>query len=200
MAASDKTPEKRFAAARVSLLVVALCSALNVVLQTLNPRLYFPFSASLSRFFMIVGLEEKRDPEDLLIFAVFALFSAGFYLLCRLLCNRRGGWMTAAAVVFGLETFWSMMLCMSDETSFLEFLFHAVVLYYLVRGASAAKRMKHPVFETPETVYAPPATVYPVQKEPQTIRLNGEDVKMSEKAVRAKKSSQILVNGEPVDE
>lgn len=200
MSAPETIYEKRFAAARVCLLVVALGSALNVLLQTLNPMLYFPFSASVPRFFMIVAMEEKRDPEDLLIFAVFALISAGFYLLCRLLCKRRSGWMTAAAVLFGLETFWSMMLCMFDESTFLELVFHAVILFYLARGASAAKRMKYPVFETPETVYTPPATVYPVQKKPRTIRLNGEEVKMSGKSVRAKNSARMLLNGEPVDE
>ena len=199
MSQTDTILKKRVAAARLCLMVVAMGSALNVFLQLLNPKLYFPFSASVPRFFMIVGLEEE-DPELLPIFAVVALICAGFYLLCRLLSKQRGGWLKAAAVLFGLETFWSMMLCISDETSFLELVFHVVVLYYLARGASAAKRLKCPVFATPETVYTPPATVYPVQKKPQTLRLNGEEVKLSGKAVRANHSAKILLNGEPVDE
>ena len=184
-----KTPETVFNSARSNLLLVVGFTAINVVLRLVNADMYFLFSASTPMAFLDIATLTEI-PQLMPVAAVLAFIVIGVYLLCWALSKKHPGWLVAALVLFALDTL--VLLGLYDVSSMIfDLLIHAWVLYYLISGAVALRKMKKqpPVQEMPMD-YVPMAPEYPIQT---------PEIPVSESAPVVE-TAPVMVNGEPMQD
>ena len=152
--------EGKYNSARANLLAVILFTLVNIVLVLTNSNRYFLFSAFIPYIIAGVGMEicgklpaeyyaEYGSMEpffDNTVFAVMIGIAALFiviYLLCWLLSKKyKVAWLVVAMVLFALDTV-SMLLLSGDlSDSVIDIVFHVWVIYYLISGISAYKKLK----------------------------------------------------------
>ena len=133
--------------ARNNLLVVVLFTVLNMVLLLIGSKRYFLFSATIPYYLIFFGYTFDYFTLGTytltgLVMALVPLIGLG---LCWFMCKKDNRWMTAAAVLFGVDTaaMAAMMLWAGDLSgSFLDIVFHGWVLVTLIAGIKAANRLK----------------------------------------------------------
>ena len=171
--------EGKYNAARSNLLAVILFTLVNIVLVLTNSNTYFLFSAFIPYFIAMVGMElcgklpaeyyaEYGSMEpffDNTVFAVMIGIAALFlvvYLLCWLLSKKQKvAWLVVALVLFALDTV-SMLLMSGDlSNSIIDIVFHVWVIYYLISGISAYKKLKDLPEEEEQVVDAAEAVETP---------------------------------------
>ena len=130
------------AQARANLILMVVLTAVNLVLYLAEATVSFPFSAFLPQLALAWGDLYRLLYADTLLYAAgiaAALFLLAAYVLCWLLAKQRPGAIIAALVLFAADT--AVMAyygVQSFEVSYaIDFLFHAWVLFYLVRGVIA---------------------------------------------------------------
>lgn len=162
---------RRYRTAQVNLYIVAVFTLVNVITAALFiSDSYFLFSAFVPydmvisalifcgklppEFYTEMGMEGMTFlPEGIFIGAtVVAVVIAGLYLLFGLLSKKKVGWMIAALVVYGVDTFWILFNYGIDISFALDYLFHIWVIVSLSMGIAASYRMKTLPEEVPETV------------------------------------------------
>lgn len=148
--------EKNYRQARSNLLLMLVCTAVNLILPFVNSDLRFLFSASLPELlssvaWALVDLEMPWFLPAMPVAAIVLLMAA--YVLCWLFSKCHGGWMVAALVLFSVDcvaTLWivamSFVQAGSSEPDLFSLgimlVFAAWVMYYLVRGVAAWSKMR----------------------------------------------------------
>jgi len=151
--------ERQYKDSRSSLLVVIIFTVLNVILALFNGDIVFLWSATiphvivaLSMYFCGLYPPEAyegvgtfpRLPREVFIVAIIAaVVIIGLYVLCYVMSkNNRGGWLTFALVLFGIDTFGMAIYYGFAFMSALDWVFHILVLFELDRGITDCKMLK----------------------------------------------------------
>ena len=104
---------RQVANGRYSLLLIVILTVVNLIMTILDTNTYFLFSASVPYYLVFVGMGIENGFVDgawnvkgTLTYTglVIALVIVAVYLLCWLLSKKRAGWLTAALVLFIVDT------------------------------------------------------------------------------------------------
>ena len=172
----DKTsPEylvKQVAGSRSSLLMVLIFTVVNLVMLLLDSGSYFLFSASVPYYLTAfgIGMDMGMGAAGIGTFTMVGLGVSAvalvWYLLCWLLSKKRPGWLVAALVAFVLDTAALVLICLAFDMltdSIMDLVFHAWVVWVLIQGIAAGKKLKNLPAEAlnPETEEPAAAPVDP---------------------------------------
>jgi len=176
----DRTAwEKKYKSARANLLAAVLFSFINVMIIIFDTGYYFMFSVFMSTMFANSAMEDGALSIPWAVAAVACLLP---FLLCWILSNKKHGWMTAALVLFSLDSlvfFLMIGIVIANGESvvslLIDLLFHGWVLFYLIQGVRAAAALKKlPEEEIPaEAPPLPPGAPLPASaplREPSAKR------------------------------
>ncbi len=153
------TPEylcKQVAGARSSLLLILVFTVVNLVMLLLDSGKYFLFSASVPYYLTAfgIGMDLGAGAEGIGTFTMVGLGISAvilvLYLLCWLLSKKRAGWLTVAVVAFILDTLALVAVCLLLDAlaeSVMDLVFHAWVIWELIQGISANKKLKKMIEE-----------------------------------------------------
>ena len=134
-----QTPEQSYSVARGNLLLVAICTAVNLLLLILESSTQFLFSAAFPSLAYLLG-DVLSAQTGLATFRIAALMLGAADILLYLLC-----FMIAALVLFALDcvVFLSEFVLLEMNASFvLDVFFHAWVLWALISGVRAAAGLR----------------------------------------------------------
>lgn len=137
------SPERRFAAARVNLLLVVVLTAVNLALLSLGSDTQFLFSASFPSIAYMVGDSLSAAVGGATFRLGGLMLGAGvdaLFLLCWLGSGRRRGFLIAALVLFVLDSLAFLALYALAGFSLsglLDAAFHVWVLVSLILGVAA---------------------------------------------------------------
>lgn len=126
------------------LLGVLLFTVVNLFLLVLDTGRYFLISLSVPYYFTLMGLVSDATGKVGAVTTAALVISAvilGMYLLCWLKSKQRPGWLTAALVLFCLDTVGLLVLAQLDK-SLLDLGFHGITIVYMARGIWAARKAK----------------------------------------------------------
>lgn len=153
-----KSPEMVYANARNNLLLVVIFTAVNVILRLISADTYFLFSASIPMACLDIAV--LTEISALMVPATVAsLLITALYLVCWIFSKKHHGWMIAALVLFSLDTL-LMFFIYYIEAVIVDLLIHVWVLYYLVTGTAAIKKMQQQPAEIICPEIAPEQPVY----------------------------------------
>lgn len=139
---------KQIAGGRYSLLLILIFTVVNLVLLLVDSDRYFLFSASVPYYFTAFGIGMDSALSGgigtfTITALVISLLILAVYLLCWILSKKRTGWLTAALVLFCVDTVGLLFLSYIFETSnLLDFLLHAWAIYSLANGVYCAGKLK----------------------------------------------------------
>ena len=139
---------KQVAGGRYSLLLILIFTVVNLVLLLVDSDRYFLFSASVPYYFTAFGIGMDSAFSSgigtyTITALVISLLILGVYLLCWILSKKHTGWLTAALVLFCVDTVGLLFLSYIFETSnLLDFLLHAWAIYALAHGIYCAGKLK----------------------------------------------------------
>ena len=139
---------KQIAGGRYSLLLILIFTVVNLVLLLVDSDRYFLFSASGPYYFTAFGIGMDSALSGgigtfTITALVISLLILAVYLLCWILSKKRTGWLTAALVLFCVDTVGLLFLSYIFETSnLLDFLLHAWAIYSLANGVYCAGKLK----------------------------------------------------------
>lgn len=160
--------EQKYRTSRINLLLVVVFTAINLILLVTNANSYFLFSAFVPYFIATLGMlwcgrfpEEYYEGVEDMIFLDNSFFAALLviafiltllYLLAWFMSSKnRVGWLIFALVFFGLDTLGMLFINGISVDAIFDVIFHGWVIYYLVIGINAHKKLK----ELPEEEPAP---------------------------------------------
>lgn len=140
---------KQVAGGRYSLLLILIFTTINLVLLLTDAGRYFLFSASVPYYLTAFGIGmdyalggTTYTYTALVISAVILVV----YLLCYLQSKNRTGWLTAALVLFCIDTvgliFFSFTLLDSPMENILDFLLHGWAVVELIQAVRCAGKLK----------------------------------------------------------
>ena len=139
---------KQIAGGRYSLLLILIFTVVNLVLLLVDSDRYFLFSASVPYYFTAFGIGMDSALSGgigtfTITALVISLLILAVYLLCWILSKKRTGWLTAALVLFCVDTVGLLFLSYIFETSnLLDFLLHAWAICSLANGVYCAGKLK----------------------------------------------------------
>ncbi len=142
---------KMVAGGRYSLLLIVIFTVVNIVLLLLDANRYFLFSASIPYYFTAfgVGMDYAYSGAIGSYTTVAVIISAlliGVYLLCWVLSKKRAGWLTAALVLFSLDTVgllvFTFTMLDSPLSNIMDIALHAWAIYELVMAVICAKKLR----------------------------------------------------------
>lgn len=156
---------KQVAGGRYALLLILIFTVVNLAMVLLDTGRYFLFSASVPYYLTMLGMGmdngfvdaawNRIDTYTITALAISAVILA-LYLVCWLLSKKRAGWLTAALVLFCLDTaallVFAWLLYDSMLTILLDLLLHVWAIWqiaYAVRCSGKLKKL--PPEGTPET-------------------------------------------------
>lgn len=150
--------EQRYKSSRVSLLLLIIFTAVNIVLLVTQSNRYFLFSATIPYFVVDMGMyfTGMYPPEyypgapetmdiSVFIFAVsVAVLMILLYFLCWLLSkNHKTGWLITALVFFAADTLAMLWLYGITPDMLMDVLFHVWVIVDLSMGIRACIAFKN---------------------------------------------------------
>ncbi|MBR6506958.1 MAG: hypothetical protein IKT37_05095 [Clostridia bacterium] len=230
--------ERKYNGARANLLLVVIVTLVNLLLVSTGSDSYFLFSAYIPYFITVIGLswcgmlppEYYEAPLEEYIFFDKSLFVAllilaviltSLYLLAWFMSKKnRVGWIIFALVFFGLDTAGMLILNGFAAESIMNIVFHAWVIYYLVVGIIAHRKLLYmpeyePVTEeeapAAETAEGEQAAAAEAKPDSPVLRKADKDVKyrvLLEKRMfnmdicyrRVKQVNELVINGNVYDE
>lgn len=151
---------QKYNMARTDLLIIIVLTLVNILLLVTNTDSYFLFSASIPYYVAFFGMvfsgrlpaeyyeamEMEIPPSNtsiLIPFLVIAfLLTLGYLVLWLLSGKRRAGWLIAALVFFGVDTLFLIVMNGISLNSALEIFCHAWLIYTLIAGILAHKKLK----------------------------------------------------------
>lgn len=146
---------RQVANGRYSLLLIVILTVVNLIMTILDTNTYFLFSASVPYYLVFVGMGIENGFVDgawnvkgTLTYTglVIALVIVAVYLLCWLLSKKRAGWLTAALVLFIIDT-----------VALVDFLLHIWAIVELVLAVRGSKKLRAlPPTEEPRNVCTGP--------------------------------------------
>lgn len=152
---SRETLLRSIAGGRSSLLLILIFTVVNLLFIVLDVDRYFLFAASVPYYLTSLGkgmdngfVNGAWDTNG--TYTVTALIISvvilAFYLLCWLLSKKKTGWLTAALVLFILDTvalvLFTFALYDNPMVNLVDFLLHAWAIWELGKGAKAGGRLK----------------------------------------------------------
>lgn len=139
--------EGKFKNARLSLLLVIICSVLNLGFVFLGR--YFVFSSTFTYELATLGMvlyEETSQVSYLVTFYIIAIVTIVPYLLCWIFSKKHVGWTIASLALFSLDTLYLLIsygpLLSEDLTILIDIALHALVIFELAVGVKAQFDMK----------------------------------------------------------
>lgn len=141
------------ALASTNLVLFAVLTVVNMVLIAVDASISFSFSAEIPPLLIGIGLSALSEAGSAAIAAVFfvlAAVSVGFIFLCAVLSKKKPGWLIAALIYTAADMLLAMGFyilpaiagLMSFMPLFLSLAFHGWMLYYIIKGISAASKLK----------------------------------------------------------
>ncbi len=144
----SEAANQQYRTARVNLLVMLICTAVNVVLFFLGSGTMMLFSATVPYIAVIYGSLFWWASEIEIYFILgiaVAVVLIVAYLICFIFSKKRVGFMVAALVLFAIDTV-VMALTYIGSGSFadgiIDIIFHIWVLAYLVSGVYNGFKLK----------------------------------------------------------
>lgn len=153
--------ETKYTAARMNLLLVFLFTAVNTVMLIVRGGSYLLFSASVPYYLVDLGMflcgfyppevyaesgyigVEFLPVGFLAVMIVISVLITLLFLACFILSRKmRGGWLIAALVLFSIDTLAMFYLYGFSTGMMIDILFHAWIIYELVVGILACKKIK----------------------------------------------------------
>ena len=155
---------------RYSLLLIVIFTVLNLVLTILDTGRYFLFSASVPYYLVFLGMAIENgfvygawNVKGTLTYTglVIALVIVAVYLLCWILSKKRAGWLTAALVLFIIDTVAMVVLVFSlyddPASQLVDLLLHVWAIVELIQAVRGSKKLRElPPTEEPRNVYTSP--------------------------------------------
>ncbi len=229
--------ERKYNASRANLLLVVIATAINMFLIVSGSDTYFLFSAFIPYFLTTIGMVQcgllppeyyEYPMEDYIFYdkslfvalLIFAIILTSLYLLAWFMSKKnRVGWLIFALVFFGLDTVGMLIFNGIAADGIIDIVFHAWVIYYLVMGIIAHRKLKYMPEEAPvtgfeavsaETAEVSEAAAEPAQNSP-VLRTSDKDVKhkiLLQKRMfnmdicyrRVKRVNELVINGNVYDE
>lgn len=155
-----QTLEQKAKAGRSNLLLAMILTVVNIVLLIAGSDTMMLFSISVPYYAVIFGVV-LGGQELMITGCVIAAIMLAVYFLCWLLSKKRVGWLITALVLMILDTLAliGFYLMASEISGILDFVFHAMIIYYLAAGISSTKKLKNlppeePVIVDPEVPLA----------------------------------------------
>ena len=142
---------KKISAGRYSLQLIILLTVVNIVLLLIEADRYFVFSASIPYYLtaFAMGMDSVFSSgigTYTIIAIVISVIVVGIYLLCWALGEKKPGWLTAALVLFSLDTVGLLVITFAlvDDPilNLMDIIIHALVVYELARAVACAKKLK----------------------------------------------------------
>lgn len=138
--------------ARNMVLIILLMTLINLVFLLLEYDRYFLFSASVPYYGVALAQIFELDMTLPLVLAVVIM--AG-YLICWLLAKKKSGAITAALVLFCLDTLALLGIAFgvmeSPLVNLLDLVFHVIGIIALAQGVAAGAKLKNlPPEQVPE--------------------------------------------------
>lgn len=151
---------QRYKKSRMSLLLIFICTAVNLLLLVTGSDTYYLFSAYVPYFIAVTGMifcgrfppEYYEDGLENIVFydtyvfvilLIIAVISALYYLLAWILSNKnRVGWIIASLAVFGIDTAVMLILNGFAPEIMLGLVFHGLVIFHLITGVIAHRKLK----------------------------------------------------------
>lgn len=146
---------KQIAGGRYALLLILIFTLVNLLMVLLDTDRYFLFSASVPYYLTLLGIGMDNGFADAVwsridTFTITALVISAvilaLYLLCWLMSKKRAGWLTAALVLFSLDTIalvaLSYLLYGDILTNILDLLLHAWAIWQLAQAVRANGKLK----------------------------------------------------------
>ena len=198
-------------AGRSNLLIAIVLTVVNIVLFMVGSETMLLFSISVPYYAVIFGsifAAELGSPEMLVTGCVIAGVILAVYFVCWLLSKKRLGWLVVAMVLVIVDTLAliGFYLLAEEISGVLDFVFHVMILYYLIVGIKGAKKLK--ALPPEEPVAADPDAV-PVNSTPlrrieagEKCRILLEHTYGTYRVVyrRVKKTNQLVINDYVYDE
>lgn len=135
--------QQQYRSARGNLLLMLIFTLVNIVLLVAGSDTMFLFSATVPYLAISFGIIGEQ-PIFLGICVCIAVVALVLYGLCWLLSKNNRGWMIFALVLFIIDTLALLGFYMlaEDFSGILDIAIHAWVLYYLVVGIIADKKLR----------------------------------------------------------
>lgn len=136
-----------------NLVLFAILTVVNMVLITANADISFSFSAEIPPILLVYGVSALKETGSAAIASVFfvlAVVSVGFIFLCAVLSKKKPGWLIAALVYTVIDLLLALAVyapyVVAGEMSLMAIViplaFHIWMLYYIIKGISAASKLK----------------------------------------------------------
>ena len=149
----------KYNAARMNLLLVVAFTAINLVMLATGSGSYFLFSATVPYIITVIGMmmcgmlpEEFYEGMEGIFFidesffyitlAISVLILA-LYLLCWIFSKKKSVWLTIALVLFAIDTVVMFLYYGIALDMILDIVFHGWVIWILVSGINANKKLKN---------------------------------------------------------
>ena len=151
---SREYQEQLLSRSRGYLLTVIIFTIINLVLLVLEQGTYFLFSASVPYYLTV--LSQMMDGAALgqnttMALVISAVILVG-YFLCWLLSAKKPVWLTVGMCIFILDTvaliYVALKLMESPLNGIVDLLIHALLIWEMSKGVTAAKNLK----DMPETL------------------------------------------------
>lgn len=144
---------RSIALASSNLMIFAVLTVVNMVLVACNADISFSFSAEIPPFLAILGISAISGSGLAaagILLILLSLVSVGFIFLCSVMTKKHPGWLIASLVCLIVDTVfsaWVYIRAMAAEKSFvtsavIAAAFHIWMIYYIVKGISAASKLK----------------------------------------------------------
>lgn len=140
---------------RYSLLLVVILTVVNLLMVLLDADRYFLFSASVPYYLVFIGkgiengfVNGAWEISGTLTYTglAIALVIVAVYLVCWLLSKKRAGWLTAALVLFTVDTVAlvgiAFFLYDNPAMKLLDLLLHIWAIVELVQAVHANGKLK----------------------------------------------------------
>lgn len=154
-------PAAKYHSARMTLILVIICSLINIFMTLSGSDRYFLFSAFIPYYLTFMGAllcgkmpdywyegegaavaMFEGDTVMLGLAAVSAVILIAYLVLWFLSKKPRMGIMIAALVLFSVDTAAMLVLGGISFDMLLDYLFHAYVIYSLASGITALKKLR----------------------------------------------------------
>ena len=172
----------KFNTARINLVAVVIFTAINIVMLATGAGSYFLFSASVPYVITTYGLllcgmlpEEYYeglegmfflDPSFFYITLAVSVLILAMYLLCFFLSKKKISWLKTALILFIIDSVVMILYYGIDLSMILDYVFHGYVIYILISGINAHKKLKSMPKEE-EIIEATYTEVYDSESETQ---------------------------------
>ena len=146
--------QRSIALASSNLMIFAVLTVVNMVLVACDANISFSFSAEIPPILAALGaaaISGTGSAASGILLILLALISVGFIFLCSVMSKKQpSGWLIASLVYLIADTVLSAVIyvgamaagTVSVASVVISVVFHVWMIYYVVKGISAASKLK----------------------------------------------------------